>query len=116
MTNSLTTGATYSLPNSITGSATRIDVAMTGHPDGLYSRTYVGASGYKEGLTLATEDCTGSNCATRLRWTWTDWTQDNTGVSYLTNPRVTESRVGDGTNIKKRPSATARTATACPKK
>ena len=101
VTNALTTGATYSLPNSITGSATRIDVAMTGHPDGLYSRTYVGASGYKEGLTLATEDCTGSNCATRLRWTWTDWTQDNTGVSYITNPRVVESRVGDGTNIKK---------------
>jgi YD repeat-containing protein len=101
VTNSLTTGATYSLPNSITGSATRIDVAMTGHPDGLYTRTYVGASGYKEGLTLATEDCTGSNCATRLRWTWTDWTQDNTGVSYITNPRVIESRVGDGTNIKK---------------
>ncbi len=101
VTNSLTTGATYSLPNSITGSATRIDVAMTGHPDGLYSRTYVGASGYKEGLTLATEDCTGSNCATRLRWTWTDWTQDNTGVSYITNPRVTESRVGDGSNTKK---------------
>jgi len=100
-TNSLTTGATYSLPNSISGSATRIDVAVTGHPDGLYTRTYVGASGYKESLPLATEDCTGTNCATRLRWTWTDWTQDNTGVSYITNPRVVESRVGDGTNTKK---------------
>ncbi|MFM9903653.1 MAG: hypothetical protein ACKVQJ_03670 [Pyrinomonadaceae bacterium] len=101
VTNSITTGATYSLPNSISGSATRIDVAMTGHPDGLYSRTYVGASGYKEGLPLATEDCTGTNCATRLRWTWTDWTQDNTSLSYVLNPRVVESRVGDGTNTKR---------------
>lgn len=100
-TNSVTTGATYSLPNSITGSATRIDTAMTGHPDGLYTRTYVGSSGYTEGLPLATEDCTGTNCATRLRWTWTDWTQDNTSATYITNPRVVESRVGDGTNTKR---------------
>lgn len=102
VTNSLTTGVTFSLPG-ITSppSTTRIDVALTGHPDGLYSRTYVGDSGYTEGLTIATEDCIGTNCATKLRWTWGNWTQDNTGVSYITNPRVAESRVGDSTNVKK---------------
>jgi YD repeat-containing protein len=102
VTNSLTTGVTFSLPGITSpSSTTRIDVALTGHPDGLYSRTYVGDSGYTEGLTIATEDCIGTNCATKLRWTWGNWTQDNTGVSYITNPRVAESRVGDSTNVKK---------------
>ena len=35
------------------------------------------------------------------RWTWTNWTQDNTSAAYITNPRVTEARVGDGTNTKR---------------
>jgi hypothetical protein len=52
-------------------------------------------------LTLATEDCIGTNCSDRKRWTWTDWTQDNTSLSYILNPRVVESRVGDGTNTKR---------------
>ncbi|HKP68503.1 MAG TPA: hypothetical protein VJV05_04415, partial [Pyrinomonadaceae bacterium] len=87
-TNTLTTGASYSLPDSLSGTATRIDVTMTGHPDSLYSRTFVAESGWKEGLTLATEDCIGTNCSDRKRWTWTDWTQDDTGLSYQLNPRV----------------------------
>jgi hypothetical protein len=101
VTNSLTTGASYSLPGSITGSATRIDVAMTGHPDGLYSRTYVGASGWREGLPIATEDCIGTNCSDRKRWTWTSWTQDDEESDYILNPRVEESRVGDSVGTKK---------------
>jgi hypothetical protein len=105
VTNSITTGSGYSLPGSLTGNATRIDVAMTGHPDGLYSRTFVGESGWKEGLSLATEDCIGTNCSDRKRWTWTDWTQDNTSLSYTLNPRMIESRVGDGTNVKKQASS-----------
>lgn len=101
VTNSLTTGTTYSLPGGLTGSATRIDVAMTGHPDGLYTRTYVGESGWQEGLPLATEDCTGTGCSDRKRWTYTAWTQDNTTLGYKLNPRVVESRVGDGSNVKR---------------
>jgi hypothetical protein len=61
VTNSLTTSSSYSLPGSLTGSAAKIEVAMTEHPDGLYSRVYVGESGWKEGLTLATEDCIGTS-------------------------------------------------------
>ena len=101
VTNTAPTSSSYSLPGGLTGNAAKIEVAMTGHPDGLYSRTYVGESAWKEGLTLATEDCMGTNCSDRKRWTWTDWTQDNTSLSYSLNPRVIESRVGDSVNTKK---------------
>ena len=102
VTNTLTTGQTYSLQGgTLTGNAARIEVKMIGHPDGLYSNTYVGESGWKEGLTLATEDCTGTACADRKRWTWSEWTQDNESLTYQLNPRVKETRVGDATNVKK---------------
>jgi YD repeat-containing protein len=73
---------------------------MAGHPDGLYSRTFVGETGWKEGLPLATEDCIGTNCAQQKRWTWTDYTQDNIALTYILNPRVKEARVGDSANVK----------------
>ncbi len=100
VTNTLTAGQPYSV-GGLTGTGTRIDVTMTGHPDGLYSRTFVGETGWKEGLPLATEDCIGANCADRKRWTWTDYTQDNIALSYIANPRVKETRVGDSANVKK---------------
>jgi len=100
--NTLTTGQTYSVPAD-SGTATRIQVWMTGHPDNLRSNTFVGSSGWNEGLPIATEDCltTTSTCSERKRWTWTEWTQDNTSASYPINPRVVESQVGDGTNTKR---------------
>jgi len=101
VTNSITPNATYSLPGGLTGTATRIDVAMIGHPDGLSTRTYVGGSGWQEGLPLATEDCTGVGCSDRKRWSYTAWTQDDPNVGFPVNPRVTEKRVGDGTNVKR---------------
>ncbi|MGB7208364.1 MAG: hypothetical protein WBD27_06880 [Pyrinomonadaceae bacterium] len=52
-------------------------------------------------MPLVTEDCIGTNCADRKRWTWTDYTQDNTALSYILNPRVKEARVGDSANVKK---------------
>jgi hypothetical protein len=100
VTNTLTAGQPYSV-GGLTGTGARIDVTMTGHPDGLYSRTFVGETGWKEGLPLATEDCIGTNCAQQKRWTWTDYTQDNIALSYILNPRVKEARVGDSANVKK---------------
>ena len=100
VTNTLTAGQPYNV-GGLTGIGTRIDVTMTGHPDGLYSRTFVGETGWKEGLPLATEDCIGANSADRKRWTWTDYTQDNIALSYIANPRVKETRVGDAANVKK---------------
>lgn len=97
------TATNYSLTGSISINSSVVKVAVTNHPNQLYSRIHFGASGWKEGLTLATEDCTdtGDTCTTRKRWTWTDFTQDNTGLSYTLNPRVIESQVGDGTNTKR---------------
>ncbi|MGB7208366.1 MAG: VCBS repeat-containing protein [Pyrinomonadaceae bacterium] len=100
--NSITTGQQYSLPGSLTGTATKIDVWITGHPNNLLSRTFVGESGWREGLPVATEDWTESTSGwERKRWTWTDYTQDNIALSYIVNPRVKENRVGDSANVKK---------------
>jgi len=95
--------ANYSLPGSISINSSVVKVAVASHPNQLYTRIHFGGSGWKEGLVLATEDCTdtGSTCDTRERWSWTDYTQDNTGLSFILNPRVIETRVGDGTNVKK---------------
>jgi YD repeat-containing protein len=94
---------TYNLPGNISGSAMMIEVAMQDHPNSLISKTYVGASGWNEGLPLATEDCVTAACAgtDRKRWTWTNWTQDDENQSYILNPRVTDSKVGDATNTKR---------------
>ena len=100
--NSIPTSGTYSTPaGSIT--AALIEVSMTGHPNNLITKTYVGASGWKESLPIVTEDCVSTGCSgsDKKRWTWTDWTQDNTSLSYTQNPRVTETKVGDGTNTKR---------------
>ncbi|MBC7899344.1 MAG: hypothetical protein H7070_04770 [Saprospiraceae bacterium] len=55
-----------------------------------------------EGLPVVTEDwADGTSGTERKRWTWTSYTQDDTNLTYLLNPRVTESKVGDTTNIKR---------------
>lgn len=100
VTNTLTAAQSFNVGGQ-TGTGAMIEVSMVGHPDGLYSRTYVGETGWKDGLILATEDCVGTNCADRKRWTWTNYTQDNTALTYTLNPRVIESRVGDNVNVKK---------------
>jgi hypothetical protein len=101
--NTITASQSYSLPGITSGSGTMIQVWMTGRPDNLRSNTFVGSSGWNEGLPIATEDCltTSSTCSDRKRWTWTEWTQDDTGLSYPLNPRVIQSRVGDSSNVKK---------------
>src|SRR5262249_50712436 len=89
ITNSVPQSATYNLPDSITGSASMIEVSMTNDPNNLISRTYVGSSGWQEGLPIATEDCVTIACSgtDRKRWTWSSWTQDDTNLSYIQNPR-----------------------------
>lgn len=103
--NSEPQSGSYSLQSgTLTGSGAVVDVYLEGHPDDLHTKTYYGSSGWKEGLTLATEDClttSPTSCSNRKRWTWSDWDQDDTGVSYQTNPRVIETRVGDDTNTKR---------------
>ncbi|MGI9056666.1 MAG: FG-GAP repeat domain-containing protein, partial [Pyrinomonadaceae bacterium] len=102
ITNSLTPNQTYNLPDGHSGTATKIEVTMVNHPHGAISKTFVGESGWMESLPIATEDwANGTSGSERKRWTWTGWTQDNTSLSYIQNPRVIESKVGDTTNIKR---------------
>ena len=79
-----------------------IKVWMDNEPDGGYTKTFVGASGWREGLPIVTEDwANGTSGAERKRWSWTDYTQDNTLKSYILNPRVTQSKIGDTGNVKR---------------
>jgi YD repeat-containing protein len=63
-------------------------------PDGTVYREYYG-TGWQKGLTTLSEVWVG---IARKKWTTTAWTQDNTSVSYETNPRVTETNVYDAGN------------------
>lgn len=105
--NSRTASQSFSLyGGSLTGTGALIKSWVTSHPNDLRTWTYVAESGWKEGLPLATQDCitTGDTCSSLVRWTWNDWEQDiygGTTPDYMCNPRVKETRVGDGTNTKK---------------
>jgi len=100
--NSAPTNSTYTVSGGSSQNTSVVEVEMPEHPDGLYQIMHFGRAGsWNEGLPIATRDCIGSSCAAEKRWTWTNWTQDNTGVAYPLNPRVTETRVGDGTNTKR---------------
>lgn len=102
ITNSLTENASYDLPGNISGTATKIEVSMANHPHGAVSKTFVGSSGWMESLPIVSEDwANGTGGSERKRWSWTNWTQDDTELDYIQNPRVTESKVGDATNIKR---------------
>lgn len=107
VSNTAPASAAFSAEN-ISEPSMMVRVRMTGHPNELYSRLYFGAaaSTWREGLPLASEDCTGTDtgCATRKRWTWTNWEQDAFGgvtPDYVCNPRVKETQVGDGVNTKR---------------
>ncbi len=97
VTNVITPNQPYTV-GSISGTGAMIDVFMSGHPNGAILKTYVAESGWKEGMPVATEDVADGQIK---RWTWTDYTQDNTALAYILNPRVKETRVGDAANVKK---------------
>jgi YD repeat-containing protein len=102
VSNSEPASDTYNLPDGHTGTAAKIVVSMTGDPNSHQSITYVGSSGWMEGLPIVTEDwANGTSGSERKRWTWTSWTQDDTNLAYIQNPRVTMSKVGDTGNIKR---------------
>ncbi len=101
VTNTIQTGQSYNV-GGISGTGTKIEVTMANHPHGAISKTFVGETGWMEGLPVATEDwANGVSGQERKRWTWTSWTQDDTQLDYILNPRVIESKVGDTTNIKR---------------
>ncbi|MDH3530221.1 MAG: VCBS repeat-containing protein, partial [Acidobacteriota bacterium] len=92
-TNTFTTGQT--IPD-VGGTGTLIQVSMTGHPTSNTSKTYVGETGWMESLPIISEDWADSGSGlTRKRWSTSLWTQDDTNLAYINNPRVTETKIGD---------------------
>src|SRR6266508_3806400 len=61
-------------------------------PDGTIYKEFFATAGWQRGLTTQTENWSGG---VRKKWTTLQWTQDNTGVAYRLNPRVTETIVND---------------------
>jgi YD repeat-containing protein len=67
-------------------------------PDGTIYKEYYG-TGWQTGLATLSEIWSGG---VKQKWTTTSWTQDNTGISYETNPRVTETNVYDASGNRRR--------------
>jgi YD repeat-containing protein len=103
--NTFTENATYTLPDNTQSTGTMIEVKRPnsdGVADKLVSKIYTASSGWAESLPVLTEDWADEGTGLiKKRWTWSNWTQDNTSLSYVLNPRVTEMKTGDGTNTKR---------------
>jgi YD repeat-containing protein len=103
--NTYTENVPYTLPDSTTQTGTRIEIKApdgSGNADKLVTKIYSASSGWAESLPAVTEDWAeeGSGLV-KKRWTWSNWTQDDVTLSYISNPRVEESKIGDATNIKR---------------
>ncbi len=74
-------------------------------PDGTYYNIYSRSSGWDEGLPVLEDTWAdeGQGLAFQRRTT-TAYTQDNTGLTYRLNPRVTETNVYDAANNRRRSS------------
>lgn len=69
-------------------------------PDGVYQNVYLKSSGWDEGLPVLVN--TYDAQIALQRQVTTSYTQDNTGVSYILNPRVSESNIYDPSGNHKR--------------
>jgi YD repeat-containing protein len=61
-------------------------------PDGTVNRGVYATSGWQRGLTTELHVLSGTQ---EKKWTTLSWTQDDTSVGYLVNPRFTETVVND---------------------
>ena len=77
-------------------------------PDGTIYKEFFATSGWQTGLTTLTEFWSGG---VKKKWTTVSWTQDDTGVSYFKNPRVTETNTYDAEGNRKRTTTTFTTFT-----
>src|SRR6266498_1111642 len=68
-------------------------------PDNTIYKEFFATSGWQRGLTTQTENWSGG---VRKKWTTLQWIQDNTGVTYRLNPRVTETIVNDEVGNRRR--------------
>lgn len=99
--NSLATGHQVANIDGTTVSASLIQVQLQNHPNGNVTNTYVGTSGWLEGLPIRVDDYANGNGLELVRYNWTRWSQDDTNATYVLNPRVTETKVSDGSNTKR---------------
>jgi RHS repeat-associated protein len=67
--------------------------------DGTMYKEFFHTSGWQSGLTHTTEVWSGG---VKKKWTTTAYTQDDTGVSYRKNPRVTETNIYDEAGNRRR--------------
>jgi YD repeat-containing protein len=73
-------------------------------PDGTIYKEFYG-NGWQSGLPTETRNYATVADANANVWqkkTTTTWTQDNTGVGYITNPRVTETNIYDASGNRRR--------------
>jgi YD repeat-containing protein len=68
-------------------------------PDTTIYKEFFATSGWQSGLVTSTEVWFGD---LKKKWTTTSWTQDDTGLSYQKNPRVTETNVYDEASNRRR--------------
>jgi hypothetical protein len=68
-------------------------------PDGTIYKEFFATTGWQRGLTTQTENWSGG---VKKKWTTLQWTQDNTGISYRLNPRVTETNIYDEVGNRRR--------------
>jgi len=104
------TSASWTMPDGTSQTGTIAQVTL---PDYTYHKIYfAGApgtpSGWQRGLPMLVE--TYDSAGARQRQAGTLWTQDNTTVSYLLNPRVLETNTYDPAGNRARTSVTYQTA------
>jgi RHS repeat-associated protein len=68
-------------------------------PDGTIYKEFFATSGWQSGLTTTTEIWSGG---VKKKWTTLAWTQDDTGVSFQKNARVSETNVYDAEGNRRR--------------
>ncbi len=92
---------TWAMPNDNTQqSGTMSQITL---PDGTSHKLFYHSSGWDRGLPMLAETWFAG---TRQRWSTTNWTQDNTALSYPLNPRPIESNVGDQNGNRQRTTVT----------
>ncbi|MCU1265081.1 MAG: hypothetical protein JWM21_1399 [Acidobacteria bacterium] len=73
-------------------------------PDGTIFKEYYG-TGRQQGLVTSTmtyANADQESSDNRLKWTTTNWTQDNTSLGYPQNPRSTETNIYDANGHRRR--------------
>jgi YD repeat-containing protein len=102
--NSFATGVSYTPPGGSPVTGTKIEVKTpdsSGSADALVTEIYSASSGWAEALPALIKDYAVENSTlNEKRWSSNNWTQENTGLGYIKNPRLTEIKVGDGSNTK----------------